>query len=210
MRIIIRQDAPHEFGATVRVRANSKDSSQFVGEPKCLLLNLRETRQRDRGYFRKAEFLRCAKPTMSSDQTTVFVDQDRIGEAELPNRADDLLNLSFRVRARIARIRLERRNWAIADRQPTSGGKHVCGTLVDAWNIARTRWPVISLKWERAVNLRGVERLLYGKPKSPVLLTLRPDDGEELACSGRPQPLFWRITGKPLKEVKYAGNLRLS
>lgn len=58
---------------------------------------------------------------MSGDQHPCFIDEDRIGEPELEDRSSQLVDLSPGMGPRISRIRLERTDRSIIDRQLASG-----------------------------------------------------------------------------------------
>lgn len=95
-----------------------------IGKPKCLLLRLGQASQCNRWNIGQAEFFGGSQSSVTRDEHARFVDQDRIGESEFPDRSDELLDLTFGMGSRIARIRLERTGRTINDLQLMRRGAH--------------------------------------------------------------------------------------
>ena len=75
-----------------------------VGDPQRALLRLREVRQHDRRHLGHPRRLGRQQPAMPGDDPALGIDQDRVGEAERPDRGGDLLDLPLGMGARVARI----------------------------------------------------------------------------------------------------------
>ena len=79
-----------------------------VGEHVSAPLGVGEMRQRDGRDRFPAQQLRRLDAAVTGDDLAVTRDQHRVGEPEPLDRRGDLPNLLFGMRARVARIRLER------------------------------------------------------------------------------------------------------
>jgi hypothetical protein len=58
-----------------------------VGDDQRPLVSLGEMRELDHGHGCEAELARCGEPAMSGDDAVSPIDEDRVGEAEAPDRA---------------------------------------------------------------------------------------------------------------------------
>ena len=88
-----------------------------VGDPERALLRLREMRQHDRRHLGHPQRLRRQQPAVAGDDRALGIDQDRVGEAELPDRGGDLLDLALRMGAGVAGIGDQAGDRPVADRQ---------------------------------------------------------------------------------------------
>jgi hypothetical protein len=96
-----------------------------VGARAGALLRLAHLGQADRRHLCHAEEPGRLQPTMARQNAALLIQQDRVGETELPDAPRDLPNLLIRVRARVARVRLELGDRTIGDAQPLG---HALGT----------------------------------------------------------------------------------
>ena len=88
-----------------------------VGQAQGALLGLAQADQLDRRHLGQAQRSGRAQPSVAGDNAAFRITQDRIGEPELPDRGDDLLHLSHRMGARVARVGLEARGCSVGDRE---------------------------------------------------------------------------------------------
>jgi hypothetical protein len=59
---------------------------------------------------------------VAGNDRAIGVNNDRIGEAEFPHRSDDLVDLSFWMGARVARVRFETTGGPVSDRERARAG----------------------------------------------------------------------------------------
>ncbi len=89
-----------------------------VGEDERPLLRLGQMRELDDGDLFEAELARRHHPTVPDDDPVRAVDQHRVREAELADRAGDQRHLGVGMRAGIARVGDQARDRPVRDPQP--------------------------------------------------------------------------------------------
>ena len=160
-----------------------------VGQPKCPLLGIAKTFKNDGRHLGKRHGLGGKQAPMPGNDRPVRVDQDRVGEPELPDRGHDLFDLAWRVRARIVRAGNEAAErpvsdaeWAFADRL----GRviHECNFIERSNNIKHIK--DIRLGWTCHAN-----RASMGSSPAPglsaVAAATRPVPDQETTMTKDPR-----------------------
>src|SRR5262249_54003872 len=88
-----------------------------VGDPQCALLRLAQPRYVNGGDFGEPHGLGSHEASMAGNNASVGISQNRVYKTELSDGCDDLIDLLFGMRPRIARIRSKRAYRAIGDRK---------------------------------------------------------------------------------------------
>ena len=92
-----------------------------VGEHQRPLLRRGEMGELDHRHLRQPELARRQQPAVPGDDAVLAVDQHRVGEAELADRAGDQRHLRLAVGAGIAGVGDERIDRAVLEAQPQAG-----------------------------------------------------------------------------------------
>ena len=92
-----------------------------VGQNVRPLLRLGEVAELDDRHRGEAELARCQHPAVAGDDAVLAIDQNRVGEAELADRAGDQRHLRFAVGARVTSIGDQAPEGPVLDREGVFG-----------------------------------------------------------------------------------------
>src|SRR5262245_12303589 len=111
---------------------------------------------------------------MTGDDPPLAVDQHRVGEAELPDAAGDLLDLLLRVGARVALVGHELLGVVPFDGETLPAEVDVCRAVIDFYGIRTAAGAVLSAAQpvSRQVLLGWLLRAANSAPQSLMALDL--------------------------------------
>ena len=113
--------SPSSSASSSRVPAGV-ERELVVGEDVGALLRLGEVGEFDHRHVGQPELARRQHPAVAGDDAVLAVDEDRVGPAELPDRAGDLRDLRVGVGAGVAGVGDQRGERALLDREVGAGG----------------------------------------------------------------------------------------
>ena len=125
-RSMDRNSVSSNFSISTSQRCPERDL--VIGDPQCALLRLGQPSYLNGWDLGESHGIGSRETGMAGDNATVGIGQNGVYEAELSNGRDELVDLLFGVRPRIARIRSKRAHCAVGHRKrrdPTiRGNRH--------------------------------------------------------------------------------------